>query len=257
MKRTVLLSALILLLTGFAQAEFFKTPPFTEGVTYNVAREKSTNKPLWASEIKWGDYVIEGRPTVILAEKGSGIYGKDRMFKTWESASYYRRDGLTLIPEHSKIIYRDQNGDILRTIETDYDFKARIATVKVDGEEKQFELREDLIDRQLMGTALAEYPYEEKRDFIFPMMTSEPRVYMMTVKYAGEESLLIGKQMVPCYKLQMVPDLGSLNIFASFVPKTFFWYGKAAPHLFMRYEGLESGLGTPYIVIERPEASNK
>jgi hypothetical protein len=254
MKKTIVLSVILAFcLSGICLAEFFKIKPFTTGVTYNIAREKSSNQPLWASEIKWVDSNIANDPFVNLEEKGSGIYGKDRKFKKWESSSYYRRGGLSIIPDHSKLVYKDQNDAIMQTIETTYDFKTRIAIVKVDGNEKQFELSEDLIDRQLLGTALAEYPFEEKRDFIFPMMTNEPRVYMMTVKYAGEESLLIGKQMVACYKLQMVPDLGSLNIFGSFVPKTFFWYSKAEPHLFMRYEGLESGLGTPYIVIERLE----
>ncbi len=238
---------------GIAMAEFFKIKPFTEGITYNIAREKTSNQPLWASEIKWGEYNIDNKPFAVFAEKGSGIYGKDRKFKNWESANYYRRDGMMLIPDHSKLVYKDQSGAIIQTIETNYDFKTRIITLKIDGTEKQFELKEDLIDRQLLGTALAEYDFKEKRDFIFPMMTNEPRVYMMTVRYTGEESLQIGKQMVACYKIQMIPDLGSLNIFGSFVPKTYFWYTRAEPHLFIRYEGLESGLGTPYIVIERPE----
>ena len=97
------------------------------------------------------------------------------------------------------------------------------------------------------------YPFDRKSDFIFPMLTNEPAYYSMTLVNKGIDTLTVNGATIECYKLQMIPDLGFLGIFAPFVPKTYFWYKAASPHEFVRYEGLESGLNTPYIVMQAQE----
>ncbi len=82
------------------------------------------------------------------------------------------------------------------------------------------------------------------------MLTDEPAFYNMTLVNKGVEPVDVGGKTIDCYKIQMIPDLGFLGIFAPFVPKTYFWYRVASPHDFIRYEGLESGLNTPYIVMQ-------
>ena len=53
-----------------------------------------------------------------------------------------------------------------------------------------------------------------------------------------------------CYKLEMLPHLGVLNVVRYFYPKAFFWFTVAPPHFWVRYEGPENGPGTPEIVME-------
>ena len=84
-------------------------------------------------------------------------------------------------------------------------------------------------------------------------MTHEPSLQKMIVKYKGEETLKNGEDILECYKLQMIPDLGVLKALDIFIPKIYFWYESKPPHNFVRYEGLEGGLGSPYIILE-PQA---
>jgi hypothetical protein len=252
MKKAIVLFLFVgLCFSGIVFAEVFKIKPLPRETTIDSARDKSSGQALWQEEIKAGEYNYDGKPFALLSQKGSGIYGSDHNFKSWESSAYYKREGTTLVPYQTKLVYKNQNGAVIQTVEKTYDFKNRIASVKIDGKEKQLEAKSDLIDKELLGTALANYPFEEKRDYKFYLLTNEPKIYPMTIKFIGEENLQVGKQTLPCFKIQMIPDLGALNIFGAFVPKTYFWYLKAAPHEFLRYEGLESGLGTPYIIIEK------
>jgi hypothetical protein len=132
-----------------------------------------------------------------------------------------------------------------------YDVKNKKVLVRNDGKEKVFTLRDDMIGTEFIFLAVANYPFDEKRDFVFYLLTSEPTVYPMTLKYIGEETITSAAgKAVDCYKIQMIPDLGFLNVVGAFVPKTYFWYTKSAPRQFVRYEGLDGGLGDPYIVRE-------
>jgi hypothetical protein len=48
----------------------------------------------------------------------------------------------------------------------------------------------------------------------------------------------------------MIPHLGMLNVIRPFLQKTYFWFTVAAPNNWIRYQGLESGPGTPEVVME-------
>jgi len=185
-----------------------------------------------------------------IAEDGSGIYGKDRKYKSWHSDAYYKFKNLVPLPYQTKLVYKDENGRLLQTIEKFYGQPGNKVVFRSNGKDQSFDMKDDLIDREILGAALANYPFAEKRDLLFHLLTNEPKIYPMTVKYIGMENLKLGEKTVACHKIQMIPDLGALNIFGAFVPKTYFWYKTDEPYDFIRYEGLESGLGTPYIVIE-------
>ena len=122
-----------------------------------------------------------------------------------------------------------------------------------NSDKKDFDFEDDLIDKEVLGTCMMNFPFGRKEDFEFHMMTNEPAHYKMTMINRGSKSVQVDGSAYDCYKLQMVPDLGFLGIFAPFVPKTYFWYRVDAPHDFVRYEGLESGLNTPYIVMQAAE----
>jgi hypothetical protein len=94
------------------------------------------------------------------------------------------------------------------------------------------------------------YPFKEKRGLDFYLLTHAPAMYKVNARYKGKERIVVGNQEVDCYKLQMLPDLGFFNFLRVFIPKTYFWFEAKPPHFLVRYEGLESGLGTPYVVVE-------
>jgi len=241
---------LVFMLSGLGLAEVFKITSLGSGPKKETAIDKASGQQLWQTEIKVVKFNLEGKPFIYITDNGSGIYGKDKTFKSWTSASYYRYDGTTAIPYQGKLVYKDKSGKVIQTIEKSYDPEHKTVLYKDNGKDTIYEYRKELIDRELLGTAISNYPFDKKRDFVFRLLTNEPRIYPMTLKFIGEEALKVGGKTVDCYKIQMIPDLGVLNLLGAFVPKTYFWETKSEPHDFVRYEGLESGLGTPYIVIQ-------
>jgi hypothetical protein len=214
------------------------------------ASEKSSGKALWRSEVKSRKTANEkGEPFLLIEEDGAGAYGKEGKYQIWHSAAYFQITGTKLMPYQVKQIYKDPSGRITRTAEKYYDQGKKEVRCNINGSLKNIEFKSDLVDKELLGTVLINYPLD-RPSMVFHLLTHEPTLYKITMKYLGNETVNVGSKQFECYKLQMIPDLGALNILGAFVPKTYFWYTLSEPRRFVRYEGLESGLGTPYIVLE-------
>lgn len=195
---------------------------------------------------------VNGKVILKLTEDCKGLWGK-KYERAWKAESYYIYEGSRVIPDHATLTFYDQKGKMVDKLEKKYSSKdGKVYCLKND-ENKEFEFEDDLIDKEVLGTCLMNYLYDREKDFEFHMMTNEPAHYKMTMVNKGIEALTVNGKTVECYKLQMIPDLGFLGFFAPFVPKTYFWYKAEPPHDFVRYEGLESGLNTPYIVMEAAE----
>lgn len=233
-------------LTSLCFAEIIKITDPGLGTAKLAAKDKASGSPLWKNSTAVQKTASNGKNFIVITDIGSGIYGKDKKYKTWRSEAFYYYDGERAIPYQTNLVYKDQSGRTVSSISKYYDQKTRKVLCKYDGREKTYTFYDDLVDKELLGVSLANYPFEDKRDLELHLLTNEPTLYKITMKYKGTETAS-GKE---CYKLEMVIDLGALNIFGAFVPKTYFWYTVQKPHKFVKYEGLESGLGTPYIVLE-------
>ena len=251
MKRIfVALLVVSLVFASLSFAEILKIEYTRKGLEDLKATEKSSGKDLWQSKNLIQRTTHKGETFLYIKEDGAGIYGKDKKYKSWASQAYYRLEKKRAIPYQTQLVYKDRSGKVIQTITKFYDPEEKKAVCGVNGKEHKFEFKDDLIDKEVLGTCLQNYPFEEKRDVVFHLLTNEPTLYKITVKYRDLDTLIIEGKIVKCHKLQMIPDLGLLNVFGAFVPKTYFWYKVDPPHDFVRYEGLESGLGTPYIVLE-------
>jgi len=236
--------------SSISSAEVFQIERMRRGREGLEARDKASGEDLWQSVIEIQKIKHEGDPYLYIREEGAGIYGKDKKYKSWVSEAYYLYQDGRAIPYQTKLVYKDREGKTLQTITKIYDPEAKKAICRINGDEKRFDLADDLIDKELLGTALQNYSFDEKRDVEFHLLTNEPTLYKITVKYRGTDKIKVAGKEIECHKLQMIPDLGLLNVFGAFVPKTYFWYKIDPPHDYVRYEGLESGLGTPYIILE-------
>jgi len=228
---------------GFSSAELFNIQNIDYGKANLKAIDKATGNVLWQCVLN----VQRGNGFVFSEEKGEGIWGKDRAYKTWDSRAYFKLEGTRLIPYQIEIVIRDKNGKIVQSTRKTYDLKNQTVYCIFNGRSKVINFDDDLIDKEQMGVCVSNYDFEAKKDMVFHLLTNEPTRYKMTLKYLGAETV----DNVACHKLQLIPDLGALNVIGAFVPKTYFWMEAAPPHDFVRYEGLESGLGTPYIVMEK------
>jgi len=236
--------------SGAAYAEMFNITHISEKPKEIKAYKKDNGEYLWRSRNIAATYEADGRIFLRISDDGEGQYGNDKIHKTWHSESVYLYENNTMTPRSSYIEFKDKEGVTVGLIKTVFDAKEEIIKCKLLNEKKEFEFKDGLIDKNGLGAAMMNFPYERKKDFIFPMLTNEPAFYNMTLVNKGIDVLTAGGKTVECYKVQMIPDLGFLGIFAPFVPKTYFWYKAAYPHEFVRYEGLESGLNTPYTVMK-------
>ncbi|MFA5113751.1 MAG: hypothetical protein WC529_05610 [Candidatus Margulisiibacteriota bacterium] len=246
MKRRLITLLLLLAVACSAWAEQFVITRINEGVKGLKAKDKASGQPLWSSKVNTRKTVnAKGEPFLYIEDNGSGVYGKDKTVKSWKTVAYVRLSGNYLLPYSVKLTVKDKNGQVVTALEKNYDAVSKKVACKINGQTKIYDFAADLIDKEMMGPVLTNYPLN-KSSLLFKLLTHEPSLYTMTLKYLGDEVV----NGANCYKLEMIPDLGALNLLGAFVPKTYFWYKKAAPHDFVRYEGLESGLGTPYIVME-------
>jgi hypothetical protein len=217
--------------------------------TYIKAYNKDDGKFLWSSVAEISPQKIDGKDMLVITERSSGLWGgKDK--RQWNVENYYSFTNGRAIPLHSSIVFYDMNSKEVESQRKTYNAEDSKVYCNKNGDKKEFDFERDLVDKELLGTCLMNYPYNRKSDLEFHMMTNEPAHYKMTMVNKGIEVIRVNNKDIKCYKLQMIPDLGFLGIFAPFVPKTYFWYRVEAPHDFVRYEGLESGLNTPYIVME-------
>lgn len=71
-------------------------------------------------------------------------------------------------------------------------------------------------------------------------------MFAIQVNYLEETTLTIMGKKTPCYKLEMAVT----GVLGAFVPKTYYWYTKEAPHIMVRYEGPSGGPGSPNRIME-------
>ena len=63
----------------------------------------------------------------------------------------------------------------------------------------------------------------------------------MKIELRGKEKIKTPAGAFECYKIELVPQLGILNVVRPFAPKAYFWFTVSPPHFWVRYEGPEAG----------------
>jgi len=250
--RMIRLIAVISILStaSLCTADTLKTLPIETGKAKIVAYDKSTGSPRWQSTLSTIKTSFNGKPFYYTEENGKGNFGNNNSYKTWKVTGYYQISASGVAPYEVKQTMKDAGGKTVMSLEKSYNAKEGKIVCDVNGSAKVFDLNKNTIDKDLLGRVLANFPFGTGEDARFYLMTHEPALYNITMKNRGKETITLKGKAIECYKIELVPDLGALNLIGAFVPKTYFWYTTSTPHKFMRYEGLESGMGTPVIVME-------
>lgn len=252
MKKLLLFALIGLIFAGAAYADQFKVTYISPQPKSIKVFKKDNNKYLWQYVTVARTLEVSGRTVLKITENCKGIWD-DRDERTWETESYYFYENKRVVPDHAALTFYDLKGKMTDKIEKTYSAKDKKVYCVKNGEKSEYDFDDDLVDKEVLGVCMMNFHFGRKEDFDFHMMTDEPAHYRMTLVNRGIETVSTNGATAECYKIQMVPDLGFLGIFAPFVPKTYFWYKVAPPHDFVRYEGLESGLNTPYIVMQAVE----
>lgn len=165
----------------------------------------------------------------------------------------------------SRSTNRDDGGRIVRTIQTTFNYPAKIVRTRTvigpDGpaETDNFDLETGMINGREIWILLRGFPYPglegESGNIEFKILTDKPASYSIRIRYDGMEDVTTPAGTFSCYRLRMVPDLGILSwVGELFAPTIFLWFTVETPHYWIRYTGPESGPGTPEVNIEMVEA---
>ena len=250
MKKPVLILLALTLLAFSALADLYPISSFHEGEVNLKARDKASGQQLWQAKVKIAKTTFNGQPYLYVIEEGQGKYGSEGKVKSWKTESYSLIEGKKLVPYQVKQVFKDSSGQVVSSLQKDYDRAGKTVTCQINGKQKSYPFQSDLLDREILGLYVEEFPFSSGREVPFHLLTNEPSQYKVSLKDLGRESVTVAGQTYECHKLQLLLDMGAINIFSGFFPKTYFWVNTAKPYEIVRYEGLESALGTPYIVLE-------
>ena len=100
-----------------------------------------------------------------------------------------------------------------------------------------FVIRQSLVDGKTSGS--------------IPMVTSEPNLYNIRWVKRGTERVTVPAGTYECVKLELLVDLKLLGWLRPLLPKLYLWYTARPPHHWIRYEGLEDGIKSAKVLIER------
>ena len=109
---------------------------------------------------------------------------------------------------------------------------------------------DDTITVEGIGGVLRSLPFERKHSFQLHLFGNDDRLYDVNIDFRGREKVHTPIGDFDCYKVEMVPHLGFLDVVRKFLPKTHLWFTVAPPHFWVKYEGLENGISSPLIVME-------
>ena len=117
-------------------------------------------------------------------------------------------------------------------------------------ESRQFSVPADTLEPEGIAGILRFLPFDHLHSESIHLFTNEPHLYEAKLELRGRERVKTPAGDYECYKLELVPQLGALNVFRTFLPKAYFWFTVAPPHFWVRYEGPENGAGTPHVTME-------
>ena len=251
--RGAILISFLVILIGASLGNGFEMPvtsDYAEGSYHCLEKNSGTER--WRVDWSMEKVQKDGKIVLEIKEYGYGVYGNREEKISWSMETFL------------------EYGDSLQTIRSRKEIK-NIEEEAIEIVSKKFDVlqgavefeRTDLISDKvyshsfrpgstvigpenislaLGGTDLAEGYKTE-----FYICTDEPKLYEVTAKCLRKEKIVAAGKEVECYKVEIIFHIGLWKIF---VPKTYFWYTADEPHNWIRYEGLESGRGTPQVIME-------
>jgi hypothetical protein len=245
---------LIVLAFAFAGTDGVAAPPSIPHERGSILVTTATKQQRWGAEWTMEPAQENGRPAVHFTETGRGQYSGFAQPISWTIDALWSADG-NFRPLRFEKIIKDGSGHVVGTERKIFDpAKGSVKFTRDRGgrtqDSKQFSVPADTLAPEGIAGILRFLPFEHWRPQSMHLFSNEPRLYGMKFDMKGKESVKTPAGEFECYKIELVPQLGALNVLRSFLPKAYFWFTVAPPHFWVRYEGPENGAGTPQIVME-------
>ena len=247
----LLVSFILLLLVG----------PETVPAPNVIPREKGSiqvsgvgKSQRWTAEWTMEPANENGLPAVHFTETGRGQYSGFAEPISWTIDALWTADRVFRPLRFEKII-KNMSGRVVGNEIKTFDPAKELVQFERKREGRKTEAKRlatpaDILAPEGIVGILRYLPFDHWRPITVHLLSNEPKLYEMKVEMRGREQVKTPAGTFDCYKLELVPQLGALNLFRGFLPKAVFWFSVAPPHFWVRYEGPESGPGTPDIVME-------
>jgi hypothetical protein len=251
---TFIIIFLICVLTAPFPARTMSVPPMSKrekGSFVTSYKEGGTRwKAVWSTE----EFVEDGERRVRVVMNAEGITNPFSRDMRWKATSVWRAaSGFT--PIESAAEYKDTNGKLVMTERIKVDDAGTVTFERRDYEgdgtaDETYETGRDILIVEGLVLALRSLPFATGETVKAQFLTNEPELYNVEFRQRGIEKISTPGGEVECYKVELVPKLGALNLFKVFFPKTYLWFTVAPPHRWVRYEGFENGRDSPVVVME-------
>jgi len=226
-----------------------------------------------STEIRWKaswvlERVAEGPPAkYVVHDELRGRFGENNREQTRVTEAEFIVDRGRLMMQHSSLTVRDRAGKVFLTLEKDFDYdKGEVRTRSYSPEEREserdaFDMGDRLVDAKAIVSFLRGFPFpppgaaedaDPELEFIF--LDDSPDTYSVLVTYEGIEDVETPAGRFSCHKLRLIPDLGILTFLGKMLaPDIYMWFAVESPHFWVKFLGLEGGLGTPSVISELVE----
>ena len=226
-----------------------------------------------STDVRWTaswvlERVEEGPPAkYVVHDELRCRFGEDNREQTRVTESELIIDRGRLTMQHSSLTVRDRAGKVVLMLEKDFDYdKGEVRTRSYSPEEREserdvFDMGDRLVDGKAIVSFLRGFPFpppgvaedaDPELEFIF--LDESPDTYSVLVTYEGIEDVETPAGRFSCHKLRLIPDLGILTFLGKMLaPDIYMWFAVESPHFWVKFLGLEGGLGTPSIISELVE----
>ena len=251
-RKARLISFLIMVIMGSLGYSFEMPVPsdYAEGSYHCLEKDSGTER--WRVDWRMEKVQKDGKIILEIKEHGYGVYGNREEKVSWSMETFLEYDD-SLQTIRSRKETKNKEGEAIEIVSKKFDVEQGV----VEFERKDlisdkvyshsFEPGSTVIGPENIALALQGTDLAEGYKTEFYLCTDEPKLYEVTAKCSRKEKIVVAEKEVECYKVEIIFHLGIWKIF---VPKTYFWYTADEPHSWVRYEGLESGRGTPQVVME-------
>jgi len=227
----------------------------TEEGAYRTLLKKS-GKVIWKAHWSVNKTSKDGKDIIKITEMGNGKYNDSPQDISWIMETSLITGKNPLILETIRIASDSGNNELWRRNKIfDYSNKRLIAEQFEYGELKKRKTARlpatITFTSDILAIILRGYNFETPEPFDFYIFSSEAKLFRIQAQMIGTETVRVPAGELECYKMGLILDLGVANLVTKYIlPKTYMWFSKKPPHYWVKFEGLESGIGSPYVVME-------
>ncbi|MEX0999253.1 MAG: hypothetical protein WD000_04765 [Thermodesulfobacteriota bacterium] len=235
-------------------AEPFKVPPIMPNEKGTIVTEYKDGGLRWKADWKTEVYVENGETKFKLVLNAKGVTSPFSLEMTWRSVSIWKAED-EFIPLESDTKIKNLSGYVAMIDKKKFNHKKDTAVferedLQLDSYKRtHYDITSDTLIVEGIVYALRTLPFGTNNIVKAKILSNEPELYNVEFQQRGIEKIKTVDGEIECYKVEVVPKLGVLGVLKVFFPKTYFWFTVDAPHKWVRYEGLENGVGTPEVIM--------